>query len=99
MSDDRPPEDDDIVGRVVEKAAEKAASVAASSPKLQPSGMAQWEARIAVLILIILNLAGAFLALQNRNEGRRRDSDLGIICQLLVKLPDVDLTKVASCIN
>lgn len=93
--------EDDIVEKVVERAAEKAVA-AAVQPPICRSGMSRGEALVAIAVLIILNFSALFLALQNRNEGRERRSDIENLCALLSEkqpLPLQSVELVARCLD
>jgi hypothetical protein len=102
-----PPEEDDIVGRVVEKAAEKVATSVASvtNGNVRPT-MSRVEAWGAVLALIILNIASLVSTLTLHGDHERLN-DISLknrettkaVCELIGQaIPNVDPGKLSICL-
>jgi hypothetical protein len=93
--------DDDLVERTLEKAADKVASVTVPGG---PPVMNRMEAFAAVAVLVILNMAGAFVGLQIRAEMRGHRQDFKTICQIIVEQAPQErakdlATRLAECLQ
>lgn len=90
-----PDEESDIVEKVVERAAEKAAAASAQPTTRGVSiGEVSW-----FVVLAVLNLGAIGFSLQNRNEGRDRQKDFQVVCQVLARQNPDYAVELARCVE
>lgn len=80
MTDTPHPDDDDLVGQVVERAADK---VAGAVPPPIP-GLRRREAFVALAVIFIMLVTDMFLDIQARNESKINQHKIEAACKIAV---------------